>query len=189
MRYAISWVFILLRFVLIWRLLHTFSWFALMYVISELWTVAMNGIAVCVGRSSNRPITWLVPVLYMAPLGFITTVNPSHGWGVVLVVVCTLQVLMRFSLGTRLTIGVPIFVSLKADGLYKYVRHPLAFVEILQGLAFVLTFTSTYNVAWFGVLVACQTCVVMLEEHFLRQVLAYRQYCEQVPWRFVKGIW
>jgi protein-S-isoprenylcysteine O-methyltransferase Ste14 len=83
---------------------------------------------------------------------------------------------------------VPANRGIKANGLYRYVRHPLYSAYILQYIGYVLNNLSVRNC-----LVCCAVTVLQLlrmtiEERFLARDPAYVRYMKQTRWRLIPFI-
>jgi protein-S-isoprenylcysteine O-methyltransferase Ste14 len=98
-----------------------------------------------------------------------------------------LGIYARLSLGRNIGI-VPAQRKLVTHGAYGYVRHPIYTALFISLCAAVLQRYSPINLAIAvigGVLFAVKGIV---EERFLAEDAAYRQYMQDVPWRWIPGI-
>jgi len=78
--------------------------------------------------------------------------------------------------------------KIQTGGLYRVVRHPMYFTDILWRLGIVLKNPLAYNIFVFLGASACYVYRALLEERFLSQQPEYRDYMERVRYRFIRGI-
>lgn len=78
--------------------------------------------------------------------------------------------------------------AIKTGGLYRVIRHPMYFTDILWRVGLILGNLSVYNAALFAVSTAAYVYRAVLEERFLGQFPEYREYRERVKYRFVPGV-
>jgi len=75
--------------------------------------------------------------------------------------------------------------EVKTGGLYKFIRHPMYFTDILWRVGMVLKNPCTVNLVIFVVSSACYVYRAMLEERFLGLQPEYREYMQKVRYRFI----
>ena len=77
------------------------------------------------------------------------------------------------------------FRKIQTRGLYSVVRHPMYLSDILFRAGFIATHFNWLTFALFVVSSACYVYRALLEERFLGQQPAYREYMNGVKYRFV----
>ena len=76
-----------------------------------------------------------------------------------------------------------------ADGLYRFLRHPMYAFYLLGQVGYLLGALSLLNVGILVVALGGQLVRIAAEERVLRADETYRDYCEQVPYRLIPGIY
>lgn len=183
-----SLIFVLFRLVLVVHFFTGWQLASVVFGISELSVLflTVNGL-----RRKNVDQTlsgMIVPLCYLAPLLMTPTSTPtifSH----LLIVVCFIQIGLRFTMGTNVTVGVPNFLHLCNKGPYALIRHPLSLSEFLAVFLFMITFPKFHNFV-FG-MTSLATCVIAVisEEKFLIQFNEYKIYKLKVRYRYIPQIW
>jgi protein-S-isoprenylcysteine O-methyltransferase Ste14 len=77
------------------------------------------------------------------------------------------------------------FRELKSHGLYGMVRHPMYATDILLRIGFLINHCTLFTVIAFIASTGCYVYRAILEERFLIQQPEYREYMEQVKYRFI----
>jgi len=75
--------------------------------------------------------------------------------------------------------------QVKSKGLYAIVRHPMYGTDILLRIGFIISHFNIFTVVVFVLSSGCYVYRALLEERFLSQDEAYRQYQQKVRWRFI----
>jgi len=156
-----------------------------LFASSELIALVASGIALATHSLDCSLRGLIVPVLYMLPVLLTPTGNQSEWTGLPLLFVACLQIACRLYMGFHITVGVPTFKSLLQNGPYRYLRHPLATIEILLVVMFTLHCFSLHNVLIAMLCVAGGIWAVHAEESFLMRFADYRMYKKQVPNKFI----
>jgi len=93
----------------------------------------------------------------------------------------------KFSL--RRSFGIaPANRGIKANGLYRFVRHPMYAGYLMSHIAIMTLMPSPVNAALYGIGWIAQIRRLLAEEALLGQDPAYRAYCARVRWRLVPGV-
>jgi len=79
--------------------------------------------------------------------------------------------------------------GLKRRGPYGVVRHPIYASYVLMLLGYVLQSLSWQNLAVMMIVLGSNAGRIRGEERLLASVGDYADYCDQVPWRLVPGLW
>lgn len=79
--------------------------------------------------------------------------------------------------------------EVKTDGLYSLVRHPMYGTDILLRIGFIVSHLSWRTATLFVLSTGCYVYRAILEERFLSQDRAYREYMIRVPYRFLPGVY
>ena len=77
---------------------------------------------------------------------------------------------------------------IKTDWLYGIIRRPMYFTDIRFKMGMILKILSWQNAAVLVLGVACYIYRAILEERFLSQSAAYREYMKKVRYRLLPGI-
>lgn len=80
------------------------------------------------------------------------------------------------------------FRELKSNGLYRIIRHPMYFTDILLRVGFVISHANLLSIIVLLVSGSCYVYRAILEERFLSQQPEYREYMQQVKYRFIPGV-
>jgi len=145
-------------------------------------------------RVTPNPWFWLLAfVTTYATLGFsayaepgVTLVSPLLGNAVAVLSVFII-VYSLLSLGRNIGF-IPAQRRLVTRGAYRFVRHPIYTGTFVSLLAFVLRAFSFLNAAIAVALVGLLMLRGLVEEHFLREDIAYAAYLHEVRWRWLPGI-
>ncbi len=132
----------------------------------------------------------LIPILYfvsglLGPFGGVT----SNAQQIFLFVVSMPRWVSIVCLGSSCTAGVPTFVRLRRDGLYRFLRHPLDSSGILARVGFLIIYPCWWNVFCVALGVAVTVGVVIVEERFLMEREEWVAYASRVRWRLMPGLW
>lgn len=73
-------------------------------------------------------------------------------------------------------------------GPYRIVRHPIYLGYLITHIGFLLSNWSARNIAVYAISYVFQIARIFSEERLLLQEQSYREYCRQVPYRLVPGI-
>lgn len=79
--------------------------------------------------------------------------------------------------------------GVRADGPYRLMRHPIYAGYLVVHIGILLMMPSIWNAAVYAMAWACQIVRLIREEKFLSQDPAYLQYCAQVKYRLIPGIY
>ncbi len=93
----------------------------------------------------------------------------------------------RIDLGRSIGL-LPAHRGLVTTGVYGWVRHPIHTGQIVFYLAYLLHYFSPFNALIIGVGIVFVFAKTLVEERFLKRGEDYREYCAQVPWRWVTWI-
>lgn len=75
--------------------------------------------------------------------------------------------------------------SIRSQGLYRWVRHPLYGAYLVLYLGYVASNPSLANAAILSIATACQVLRLLNEEAFLSQYEDYQRYRDATRWRLV----
>lgn len=79
--------------------------------------------------------------------------------------------------------------SIKTQGLYRYVRHPMYATDILLRIGYLVSHFNPITMLLFALSTGCYAYRAILEEDFLSsQTDTYMTYKKQVPYRFIPGL-
>ena len=106
----------------------------------------------------------------------------------VIVLAMGLGILSFLSLGRSFGILIALR-EVKTGGLYKFIRHPMYFTDILWRGGMVLKNPCMLNLVIFVVSSACYIYRAALEERFLRLQPEYREYMQKVKYRFIPHVY
>lgn len=93
------------------------------------------------------------------------------------------------SLGRGFTAGGSTWCGLVDGGPYRFLRHPVLALGLVGRLVVLLDGPELGNLVGFGLAVFFTAAVVQLEERFLLQEAAYREYAARVRFRLLPGVW
>jgi protein-S-isoprenylcysteine O-methyltransferase Ste14 len=77
------------------------------------------------------------------------------------------------------------FRELKSNGLYRMIRHPMYFTDILLRFGFVVSHANLLSIVVLLVSSSCYVYRALLEERFLSRQPEYREYMQTVKYRFI----
>lgn len=83
---------------------------------------------------------------------------------------------------------VPANRGVKTSGPYRFVRHPMYAGYLITHIGFLTLNPSWWNLAAYVACYALQIPRLLAEERLLRHDSSYRDYCEQVPFRLIPGV-
>ena len=106
----------------------------------------------------------------------------------VIVLAMGLGILSFLSLGRSFGILIALR-EVKTGGLYKFIRHPMYFTDILWRGGMVLKNPCMLNLLIFVVSSACYIYRAALEERFLGLQPEYREYMQKVKYRFIPHVY
>lgn len=93
-------------------------------------------------------------------------------------------------LSLRTSFGLlPAVRTLRVDGAYRWVRHPIYAAYTLQGVGYLLSNRSLENLVVVGVALAFQVLRIHNEERMLGELPEYREYAQRTRWRLVPGVY
>jgi protein-S-isoprenylcysteine O-methyltransferase Ste14 len=152
---------------------------------SELLAVLFTFSASRRSRFDQSKVSRMVPLMYCLPL--LLSATPSRlphvePW---LIFLMFGQVILRTYMWSAVTVGIPNYTVLKANGPYRFLRHPLAATEMGIVILFALRFASVWNVMIAIIAVLCFRWAAVREETFLLGFPEYRAYAGRVRWRFL----
>ena len=75
--------------------------------------------------------------------------------------------------------------TVKTNGLYSLVRHPMYGTDILLRIGFVVGHFNLFTIFLFVISTGAYIARAMLEEQFLLQDEAYQEYVRRVKYRFI----
>lgn len=185
----VSWLAVFIRGVLCVRLAISGVPVVALFALSEGFALCMTVSGLLFGRVDREWSSSFVPVAYCVPV----MVNVSVGlpvnvtWLVLVLILC--QWGTRFALGRSLSVGVPVFVRLRDVGPWRFVRHPLALIEVILTLAIGLGAGGGWNLFVCVLAVWSMALAVALEERFLFEFPCYENYASRVRWRWIPGLW
>ena len=97
------------------------------------------------------------------------------------------QALAKLSL--RRSFGIaPANRGVKADGLYRFVRHPMYAGYLLVHLGVMVLMPSPFNAVIYAIGWWAQILRLLAEEQLLGQDPAYRAYMDRQRWRLIPGV-
>jgi protein-S-isoprenylcysteine O-methyltransferase Ste14 len=106
-----------------------------------------------------------------------------------------LQVIgMLFQLYAKLSLGrsfgvLPAMRQLVTNGAYRWMRHPIYFGYLVSHIGFLLANFSLQNLAVLVVLYVAQIIRIYREEQMLARFPGYLEYCGEVRYRLIPGIY
>jgi protein-S-isoprenylcysteine O-methyltransferase Ste14 len=147
-------------------------------------------------RISLRPWDWFVTagrtywtfvMFYTLDMAQSVALVPSAVASAVFWASVFFMIYARIDLGRSIGL-LPAHRGLVTTGVYGWVRHPIHTGQIIFYLAYFLQYFSLWNAVIIGVGVAFVFAKTLVEEKFLKEDEEYREYCKQVPWRWVPWI-
>ena len=143
-------------------------------------------------KMSRNPVDWVLALTATCCPLF---VNPSVGQPLVSPVLAAylwsagtfIQVMAKIALGRSFGC-VAAHRGLKRGGPYHFVRHPMYAGYLLSHIAFLLINPTPGNLFLYLICDLIQLPRIAVEERLLGLDPAYRNYCKDVPWRIVPGI-
>ncbi len=141
---------------------------------------------------SKRPLDWALafaatcaPMLVTVSAG--RPLIPPAACAAIIVLGTLVQVHAKLVLGRSFGC-VPAHRGLKAEGPYRFVRHPMYAGYMLSHAAFALMNPSAWNIGLYVVCAAIQLPRMLAEERILAGDEAYCRYCAAVRHRLIPGI-
>jgi len=130
-------------------------------------------------------------VAFFSGLGFVQSSSAlaiSLSWAKwVILASMIVGIFAALSLGR--SFGILIAVrKVKTGGVYRLVRHPMYFSDILIRIGYILKNSCWINIVLFVFSTTCYMYRAVLEERFLSQTPEYRSYMQQVRYRLIPGI-
>jgi len=142
--------------------------------------------------ASGRVQDWLIPFCTVLCTLGLRVDSSSSGWNSVSLVIQGIGVICMivslFSLGRSFGI-VPSNRSVKVSGAYRFIRHPLYVSELIFYTGFMLGNLSLWNTGLIALILIGQIWRSTLEERLLSQDPVYLNYCLQVRYRFIPGLY
>ncbi len=102
-------------------------------------------------------------------------------------VIVTANILGTFTL-LNLGKSFGIFIAyreLKCNGLYRIIRHPMYFTDILLRVGYIISHFKAVSILIFIASTGCYVYRAILEERFLANQPEYAEYMEKVKYRFI----
>lgn len=171
--------------------LRTGKWTSLFWLVSEGMVVLLLVFRRVSRSVSRRPWDWIVgiagsfTVLLVRPGG--AEVVPD-AVGVALQFLGTaFEVYGKAALGRSFGI-IAANRGIVVQGPYRFVRHPIYLGYLVTHVGFLLSNGSAWNLAIYFVAYFFQVARIYSEERLLRSEEAYREYCRQVRYRLLPGI-
>lgn len=135
-------------------------------------------------------LDWIVAIVgTFSPL----FLRPSS-WGIfpaaseLMLIGVTIQLMGMISLNRSFAL-VAAKREIKTTGIYRYIRHPLYASYFLTLGAYVLVYTTWWNVCIYTLAMACMIVRMSREEKFLAQDPLYREYMHQVRYRLLPRVY
>jgi protein-S-isoprenylcysteine O-methyltransferase Ste14 len=97
------------------------------------------------------------------------------------------QIFAKTSLGRSFGL-LPAMRSIRTQGAYRYVRHPIYLGYLICDFGFFLAHFNIQNFCVYSGLYALQVIRIIREERLLSQFPVYQQYQFRVRWRLVPGV-
>ena len=97
------------------------------------------------------------------------------------------QIFAKISLGCSFGL-LPALRSIRTQGAYHYVRHPIYMGYLICDFGFFLAHFNIQNFCVYLGLYSLQVIRIFREERLLSQSRAYQQYQSAVRWRLVPGV-
>lgn len=113
---------------------------------------------------------------------------PHAGGAALQIIGITVQLYAKVSLGRSFGI-LPATRRLVTHGPYRVVRHPIYAGYLISHVAFLLSNFLLWNGLVFAVLYAVQLIRMQREEEVLMALPGYRDYCAEVRYRLVPGLY
>lgn len=113
---------------------------------------------------------------------------PHSAGAAMQIVAITFQLYAKVSLGRSFGI-LPATRRLVTHGAYRLVRHPIYAGYLVSHVAFLLSNFVPWNVLVFAVLYAVQVVRMQREEEVLMALAGYRDYCREVRYRLIPGLY
>lgn len=79
--------------------------------------------------------------------------------------------------------------GVKADGPYRFLRHPMYAGYLITHIGFILSGPTLWNILVYGLTLACQIYRIGSEERILARDSAYQQVMDRVRYRLVPGLY
>jgi protein-S-isoprenylcysteine O-methyltransferase Ste14 len=115
------------------------------------------------------------------------TDNMRYASEVIMVIATILGIITLVNLGR--SFGILIAVrQVKTSGLYRIIRHPMYFTDILWRIGYLVGNLYWLNSIIFLASSACYVYRALLEERFLSQFTEYQEYKKKVRYRFLPGL-
>lgn len=142
---------------------------------------------------SRRPADWVAAavgaygVLLLRPYGH-EVLGLGGVWLGVQLVAAIGAIASIFRLGRSFGI-VAANRGVRADGPYRFLRHPMYASYLIGQVGYLLGALSLFNVGVLVVAVGGQLVRIAAEERVLRGDATYRAYCRQVRYRLIPGVY
>lgn len=147
-------------------------------------------------RVSLRPLDWFVTfgrtywpfvMYYTLDVANATALAPSVVANTVFWASILFMIYSRYDLGRSIGF-LPANRGLVTTGVYGFVRHPIHTGQIVFYIAHIIQYFSLWNLLIIGIGIVFVFAKTLVEERFLKEDKEYRDYCAQVPWRWVPWI-
>lgn len=150
------------------------------------------GTTVSAWLRGSADLTWggaFVGVGHLVTVALDPSEVPVLGWQLAFWSCVCLQTIVKIYLGGRCTVTGPVFVSVEARGPYAWLRHPMTVTEWGLCCCLAMENPTFWNLGVLLGISLVKVASVQVEERFLSQFRAYRDYCLRVQWRLVPGVW
>jgi len=158
---------------------------AIVFGISEVLAVALSAYG-AIGKPKAGGWGLLTPFCYMMPLFFVANGTGAKPAGLMLILACAVQIVLRLRMGPCISVGIPFCNRVITGWPYSIIRHPLGATEMVIAVAFVAAHPSAWNAFVCVLAIGGAYAAAKLEEGFLLRVSPeYRLYAGRVRNRFI----
>lgn len=168
------------------KFIETYNLTLIVLFISESITVILFLIRERPKSTSLDPWDWFCAISgTFATLLFIPSATSTTAFGVPEIVVTLgmiLQIIGLVSINTSFGI-VPAHRTIKTQGLYKFVRHPIYLSYLLVIIGYFIANISMWNILIFIISISFLLLRIINEERYLFRDKKYQEYTEKTRWR------